>query len=326
MNYRHVGTSGLQVSEIGLGSWQTYGNAVELSQAEACITRAYERGINFFDTADAYARGEAEKVMGRILSKFKRDTYVLSTKIFFPMGPGPNNRGLSRKHLVEGCDAALKRLGTDYIDLYQCHRFDPGTPVEETMRALNDLAQQGKILYYGVSEWTGAQISDAVNTVAAHNFQPLTVNQPQYSMLARGIERDVIPVSEKAGIGQVVFSPLAQGVLTGKYKPGQPPPEGSRAADPKQNQFLKTGVLDAHVHDRITADDQLLHRVQNLVPIAAELGLSMSQLALAWCLRQPNVSSVIIGASQPAQIDDNAAASGIVLSETTLARIDLVLS
>ena len=320
MQYRHVGKSGVQVSEIGLGSWQTYGHALQDAQAEACIDRAYELGINFFDTADAYAGGEAEKVVGRALSKFPRDSYVLSTKIFFP-----NSRGLSRKHLFEGCHAALKRLDTDYIDLYQCHRYDPGTPLDETLRALNDLAQQGKILYYGVSEWTADQIVQAADIVRVHDFQPITVNQPQYSMLARGIERDVIPVCEREGIGQVVFSPLAQGVLTGKYKPGQPLPADSRAADPKQNQFFKTGVLDAYVHDQVPADDHLLERVQRLVPIAQEAGLSMPQLALAWCLRQTNVASVIIGASRPEQIDQNVAASGKALSANILSRIDQAL-
>ena len=325
MNYRRIGKHGIQVSEVGLGSWLTYGNATENAQAEACINRAYELGINFFDTADAYASGEAEKVVGKALSKFRRDSFVLSTKIFFPMGPGPNNRGLSRKHLFEGCHAALKRLGTDYIDLYQCHRFDNDTPVEETLRALNDLAQQGKILYYGVSEWTAEQISQAANITRAHNLHPITVNQPQYSMLARGIERDVIPVCEREGIGQVVFSPLAQGVLTGKYKPGQPLPADSRAADPKQNQFFKTGVMDAYVHDRIAANDALLERVQQLLPIAQDAGLTMSQLALAWCLRQTNVASVIIGASRPEQVEQNVVASGKTLSQDLLARIDLVL-
>lgn len=325
MKYRHVGSSGVQVSEIGLGSWQTYGHAVEKAQAEACINRAYELGINFFDTADAYAGGEAEKVVGAALAKFPRDSYVLSTKIFFPMGPGPNNRGLSRKHLFEGCHAALKRLGTDYIDLYQCHRYDEGTPLEETLRALNDLAQQGKILYYGISEWTGGQIAEAAGIARSRNFQPMVVNQPQYSMLARGIEREVIPVCAREGIGQVVFSPLAQGVLTGKYLPGQPPPQGTRAADPKQNQFLKTGILDAYVHDKVQADDALLARVQALIPIAAQAGLGMAQLALAWCLRQSNVASVIIGASRPEQIDHNAAASDKTLSPEILARIDQAL-
>ena len=325
MQYRHVGKSGVQVSEVGLGSWLTYGNATESKQAEACIDRAYELGINFFDTADAYAGGEAERVVGKALTKFRRDSYVLSTKIFFPMGPGPNSRGLSRKHLFEGCHAALKRLGTDYIDLYQCHRYDDSTPLEETLRALNDLAQQGKVLYYGVSEWTGEQIAQAADIVRAHNFQPLTVNQPQYNLLARGIERDVIPVCEREGIGQVVFSPLAQGVLTGKYKPGQPLPADSRAADPKQNQFFKTGVLDAYVHDQVPADDKLLERVQRLLPIAQDAGLSMPQLALAWCLRQTNVASVIVGASRVEQVDQNVAASGKTLSPEVLARIDQAL-
>jgi voltage-dependent potassium channel beta subunit len=325
MKYRHVGKYGIQVSEVGLGSWLTYGNAIENETAEACIDRAYELGVNFFDTADAYAGGEAEKVVGKALAKFRRDSYVLSTKVFFPMGPGPNNRGLSRKHLFEECHASLKRLGTDYIDLYQCHRYDEGTPLEETLRALDDLARQGKILYFGVSEWTADLIVQAADIARAHDFHPIVVNQPQYNMLARGIERDVIPLCEREGIGQVVFSPLAQGVLTGKYAPGQPLPAGSRAADPKQNPFFKTGVLDAYVHDRIPADERLLERVQRLIPIAQDAGISMAQLALAWCLRQANVASVIIGATRPGQVDENVAASGKSLSPDILARIDQAL-
>jgi len=325
MRYRHVGKHGIQVSEVGLGSWLTYGNATDTRQAEACIDRAYEKGVNFFDTADAYAGGEAEKVVGKALAKYRRDSFVLSTKIFFPMGPGPNQRGLSRKHLFDGCHAALKRLNMDYIDLYQCHRYDEGTPLEETLHALDDLTTQGKILYYGVSEWTAEQITRAVSIVRAHHLHPIAVNQPQYSMLARGIERDVIPTCEREGIGQVVFSPLAQGVLTGKYKPGQPPPTGSRAADPKQNQFFKTGVLDAYVHDRVAADDSLLERVGRLAPIAQNAGLSLAQMALAWCLRLANVASVIIGASQIEQVDQNVTAAGQTLTPDVLAQIDAAL-
>jgi voltage-dependent potassium channel beta subunit len=325
MQYRNLGRSGLKVSEVGLGSWLTYGNATENEQAEACINRAYEIGINFFDTANAYARGAAEGVVGKALAKFPRESFVLSTKVFFPMGPDVNNRGLSRKHLFEQCTAALKRLGMDYIDLYQCHRFDPNTPLEETMQALDDLVRQGKVLYYGVSEWTADQISQAAGIVQSRGYHPMIANQPQYNMLARGIEKHIMPVCEREGMGQVVFSPLAQGVLTGKYKPGQPPPAGSRAADPKQNQFFKTGVLDAHVHDKIPANDDLLMRVQQLAPIAGEAGMTMSQLALAWCLRKPNVASVIIGASRPGQIDENAGASGKTLSPEILAKIDQAL-
>lgn len=325
MQYRNLGKSGLKVSEVGLGSWLTYGNATENEQAEACINSAYEIGINFFDTANAYAGGAAEIVVGKALAKFPRHTFVLSTKVFFAMGPDVNNRGLSRKHLFEQCNSQLKRLGMDYIDLYQCHRYDAGTPLEETMQALDDLVKQGKVLYYGVSEWTADQILQAAGIARERGYHPMIVNQPQYNMLARGIEKDIIPVCEYVGMGQVVFSPLAQGVLSGKYKPGQPPPAGTRAADPKQNQFFKTGVLDAYVHDKIPANDALLEKVLRLVPIAEEAGLTMSQLALAWCLRKPNVASVIIGASKPAQIDENAGASGKTLSPEILAKIDQAL-
>ncbi len=325
MQYRQLGKYGLRVSEIALGAFLTYGNATPYETAEACVDLAYQQGVNFFDNANAYAGGEAERVVGRILAKYPRESYVLATKVYFPMGPGPNDRGLSRKHIFEQCHASLRRLGMDYIDLYQTHRFDEHTPLEETFQAFDDLARQGKILYYGVSEWTAGQIAHAVDLVRARGFHPIVSNQPQYSMLARGIERDVIPLCEREGIGQVVFSPLAQGVLTGKYKPGEPPPAGSRAADPKQNMFLKSGVVDAYVHDRIKVDDQLLGRVQQLNPIARDAGLSLSQLALAWCLRQKNVASVIVGASRPEQVRENAAAAGKTLSPDLLARIDQVL-
>jgi aryl-alcohol dehydrogenase-like predicted oxidoreductase len=325
MQYRQLGKYGLRLSEIGLGSWLTYGNVTEQQTAEACIDRAYDLGINFFDTANGYAGGEAEKAVGKALAKFQRSSYVLATKVFMAMGPGPNDRGLSRKHIFEQCHASLQRLGVDYIDLYQCHRYDGTTPLEETLQTLEDLTRQGKILYYGVSEWTGSQISDAAELVRNRGWHPIVSNQPQYNMLARGIEPEVIPVCEREGIGQVVFSPLAQGVLTGKYKPGQPPPAGSRGSDPRQNAFLQTGVLDAYVHDRIAVSDDLFERVQRLVPIAEEAELTMSQLALAWCLRQKNVASVIIGASRPGQIDDNVAASGKTLSPELLAKIDAAL-
>jgi aryl-alcohol dehydrogenase-like predicted oxidoreductase len=325
MNYRTIGKYGIKVSEIGLGSWLTYGGVTENDTATTCIDRAYELGVNFFDTANAYAGGEAERVVGRALAKFARSSYVLATKVFFSMGKGPNDHGLSRKHVFEQCHASLKRLGTDYIDLYQCHRFDTETPVEETLVALDDLSRQGKILYYGVSEWTAPQIALAVEITRSHGLHPVISNQPQYSMLARGIDTDVIPLCESEGIGQVCFSPLAQGVLTGKYLPGQPPPPGSRAADPRQNPFFERGVLDGAVHDKIVADDALLQRVQRLVPIAADAGLTMPQMALAWCLRQKNVASVIIGASRPGQVDANVAASGVTLAPEILARIEDIL-
>jgi aryl-alcohol dehydrogenase-like predicted oxidoreductase len=326
MEYRHLGKYGVNVSEVALGSWLTFGNATENEMAEACIDRAYEIGINFFDTANVYAGGRSEEVVGRALSKFPRSSYVLATKVFGAMGPGPNDRGLSRKHIIEQCHASLKRLGTDYIDLYQCHRYDAETPLEETLMALDDLARQGKILYYGVSEWTAGQIAHAADLVRTGRLHPLVSNQPQYSLLARGIERDIIPLCEREGIGQVVFSPLAQGLLTGKYKPGEPPPSGSRAADPKQNMFLEKGILDPWVHDQIHVDASLLERVQRLVPLASEVGLTLPQLALAWCLRQKNVSSVIIGASRPGQIDDNAAAAGKTLSPELIVRMEDALA
>jgi voltage-dependent potassium channel beta subunit len=316
MKYRRLGASGLKVSEICLGSWLTYGNATEDQTAEACIDRAYERGINFFDTANVYARGKSEEVVGRSLRKYPRDSYVIATKVYFPMGDGPNNRGLSRKHIREQCDASLKRLGLDYIDLYQCHRYDPETPVEETLRALEDLIAQGKVLYIGFSQWSAPQIADAVRFQEAQHFDRFVSSQPSYNMLGRGIEKEILPVCEREGIGQIVYSPLAQGLLTGKYRPGEPPPEGSRAADPRQNIFLNGGKLDPNT----------LEKVQRLVPIAAELGLSMAKMALAWCLRKKSVSSVIIGASRPEQVDDNAGAAGIPLSGETLTKIDAALA
>ncbi len=317
MKYRRLGGSGVKVSEVCLGSWLTYGNATEDRSAEECIDKAYELGINFFDTANVYARGESEKVVGRSLRKYPRDSYVLATKVFFQMndGPMPNNRGLSRKHIMEQCELSLKRLGVDYIDLYQCHRYDTETPLEETLRALDDLVTQGKVLYIGFSEWSAPQILDAVKIQSQLGLDPFVSSQPSYSMLNRKIEKEVIPVCEHHGIGQIVFSPLAQGLLTGKYKPGAPLPADSRAADPKQNMFLNGGNLD----------QSTLEKIQKLVPIAEQSGLSMAQLALAWCLRKPNVSSVIIGASKPSQVVDNAGAAGVSLSEDTLKAIDSIL-
>jgi aryl-alcohol dehydrogenase-like predicted oxidoreductase len=318
MQYRRLGASGLKVSEVCLGSWLTFGNATEDRTAAACIEKAYDLGINFFDTANVYARGASEEVVGRALRPFPRDTYVVATKVFFPMsdGPLPNNAGLSRKHILEQCDASLKRLGLDYIDLYQCHRYDPETPLEETLRALDDLVTRGKVLYLGFSQWTAEQIAEAVKFQGEHNMDRYVSSQPFYNMLGRGVETSVIPVCEREGIGQIVYSPLAQGLLTGKYKPGQPIPADSRAADPKQNMFLNGGKLD----------ESTLEKVQRLVPIAEAAGLTMPQLALAWCLRVKNVSSVIIGATRPAQVEDNAGAAGVTLSPETLQAIDQALA
>ena len=314
MKYRNLGRTGLKVSEIGLGSWLTYGTAAEQKAADLCIEAAFEQGINFFDTANAYNRGEGEKAMGAALSKYERSSYVLSTKVFFPMGDGPNDRGLSRKHIVEQCEASLKRLGTDYIDVYFCHRYDNETPVEETLRALDDLTAQGKILYAGVSEWTAAQIASAAAISDRRNLRPLASNQPIYNLFERYIEDEVLPVSEQTGLGQVVFSPLAQGILTGKYKPGQKPAEGTRAADSSVNQ-----VIGSYLRDDV------LNVTQELNQLAESLDLKLSQLALAWILRQKGVSSAIIGASRAEQVRENAAASGVVLSTETLAKMERIL-
>ena len=314
MQYRKLGNSGLKVSEISLGSWLTYGGSVEAQTAETIVDKAYEQGINFFDTANGYRQGAAEEIVGRALGKYRRESYVLATKVFFPMGSGPNDKGLSRKHIMEQCHASLKRLGVDYIDLYQCHRYDTETPLEETLRALDDLVTQGKILYAGVSEWSAVQIADAAHLGKAMNLDRLVSNQPQYSMLYRRIEQDVVPVCEREGIGQVVFSPLAQGVLTGKYKPGAPLPAGSRATDSESNMWM----------DPLLRDD-VLDKVQRLIPIAERNGLTLAALALAWVLRLDNVSSCIIGASRPEQLEQNVKAAGVTLSADDLNEIESIL-
>jgi voltage-dependent potassium channel beta subunit len=315
MNYRRLGSAGVKVSEISLGSWLTYGGSVEDERAIACIHRAFELGVNFFDTANVYRQGAAEQVVGRALKGIDRDDYVLATKVYFSMGEGPNDRGLSRKHVMEQCERSLKRLGVDYVDLYQCHRPDPDTPVEETLRALDDLVTQGKVLYVGVSEWSAEQIDEARTIQRELGFDPLVSNQPQYSMVWRAIEPEVLPLSKQLGIGQIVWSPLAQGVLAGKYLPGQQPPEGSRASDPQSSQFMD-----------FLLSDTVLGAVQDLRPIADGLGITMAQLAIAWVLREPGVSSAIVGASRPEQVDENVAASGIELGDDVLAAIDVALA
>lgn len=315
MKYRRLGNTGLKVSEIGLGSWLTYGTAAEQKAADECVAAAFECGINFFDTANAYNRGEGEKAIGAALRPYKRSDYVLSTKVFFPMGDGVNDRGLSRKHIMEQCEASLRRLGTDYIDVYFCHRFDHDTPVEETLRALDDLTAQGKILYAAVSEWSAAQIATASGISRRLNLRPLASNQPIYNMFERYIEQEVLQASREAGLGQVVFSPLAQGILTGKYKPGQQAPAGTRGADDSVN-----GVIRSYLRDDV------LGVVAQLDEVAAGLGVKLSQLALAWVLRQPGVSSALIGASKPAQVRENAQAVDIALQPETLETIDRILS
>jgi len=314
MQYRRLGRAGVRVSTIALGSWLTYGSSVAEEAAIQCIHKAYELGINFFDTANAYNRGAAEKVVGGALRDYSRDSFVLATKVYFPMGEGPNDRGLSRKHIMEQCHASLHRLGTDYIDLYQCHRYDTETSLEEVLRALDDLVTQGKVLYVGVSEWSAVQIDDAVYTARELNLDRIASNQPVYNMLQRYIERDVLPLCEREGIGQVVFSPLSQGILTGKYKPGQQPQQGTRAADPEAGSFMQDLM-----------NDKVLTAVQNLQTLAQQNGYTLSQMALAWVLRKQIVSAAIIGASRPQQVEENAKASEITLTEDVLHQIDEIL-
>ncbi|WP_274363600.1 aldo/keto reductase family protein [Paenibacillus thermotolerans] len=315
MKYRKLGRTGLKVSEISLGSWLTYGNSVAANTAEQIIDKAYELGINFFDTANVYERGKAEEVVGAALRKYPRESYVLATKVFWPMGDGVNDRGLSRKHVMEQANASLKRLGLDYVDIYYCHRYDPETPVDETLRTIDDLVRSGKVLYVGVSEWTAAQIQEALGTADRYMLDRIVVNQPQYHMFNRYIEKEIVPLSASNGISQVVFSPLAQGVLTGKYKRGAAHPEGSRALDPTANMWIG-GLLT----------DDYLAKVEQLSGVAAELGVTLSQLALAWVLRLPNVASAIVGASRPEQIVENAKAAGIVLPQDVVEKIEGILA
>ena len=316
MEFRHLGRSGLLVSEISYGNWLTHGSQVEADQATACVREALEVGITTFDTADVYAQTRAESVLGEALKGVRRESYELFTKVFWPTGPGKNDMGLSRKHILESCNASLKRLQTDHIDLYQAHRYDVDTPLEETLRAFDDLVRAGKVMYVGVSEWNATQISEALEIADKMGFDRIVSNQPQYSMLWRVIEAEVVPLSEKEGIGQIVWSPIAQGVLTGKYLPGQPPPEGSRATDDKGGANMISRWLD----------DDVLTKVQQLKPLADEAGLTMAQLAIAWVLNNPNVSSAIVGATRPEQVRDNAAAAGKKLDADLLKKIDEVLA
>lgn len=314
MKYRRLGNSGLKVSEISLGSWLTYGKTVEDNTAEKTIHKAYELGINFFDSANVYERGEGERVMAGALKEYPRESYVITTKAFWPMGEGPNDRGLSRKHVIEQANASLKRMNLDYVDIFYCHRYDPETPVEETLRAIDDLIRQGKILYAGVSEWSAAQIEEAVSVADKFLLDRIVVNQPVYNMLNRYIEKEVIPVSSKHGMGQVVFSPLAQGILTGKYK-GNTIPEDSRASNAEINNFMK-GMLT----------ETTFTKVEQLEKIAKELEITLPSLALAWILRQPNVSSALIGASRPSQVEENVKAVEIELPSEVIEKIEGILA
>ncbi|RIX30799.1 aldo/keto reductase family protein [Amnibacterium setariae] len=316
MEFRHLGASGMKVSEITYGNWITHGGQVEDDAATACVRAALDAGITTFDTADAYANGAAEEVLGRALKGVRRASLEVFTKVYFPTGPkGHNDTGLSRKHVLESIDGSLARLGTDYVDLYQAHRYDAFTPLEETMQAFADVVRAGKALYIGVSEWTAEQLRAGQALAADLGFR-LVSNQPQYSALWRVIEGEVVPASQELGIGQVVFSPIAQGVLTGKYKPGRQPPAGSRATDEKGGgaQFVQRWLRD-----------DLLARVQELGPIAAELDLTPAQLAVAWVLQNPNVASAIIGASRPEQVAENVKAAGVVIPLPLMERIDEVL-
>ncbi len=302
------------VSEISYGNWITHGSQVEEDAAVECVRAALDEGVTTFDTADVYAGTRAEEVLGRALKGVRRESLEIFTKVYWPTGEGKNDRGLSRKHITESINGSLRRLQTDYVDLYQAHRYDVETPLEETLRAFDDLVRQGKVLYVGVSEWSADQIARALKIADDMGFDRLVSNQPQYSMLWRVIEAEVVPLCEKEGLGQIVWSPIAQGVLTGKYLPGQPPPAGSRATDPAGSGFIGRMM-----------DDDLLRRVQDLKPIAADLGLSMAQLAVAWVLQNPNVSSAIIGATKPEQVRDNVKASGVKLDAEVLKKIDDVL-
>jgi aryl-alcohol dehydrogenase-like predicted oxidoreductase len=316
MEYRHLGRSGFKVSEITYGNWVTHGSQIGADAAKACVEAALDCGITSFDTADAYAGGRAEEILGDALKGQRREGLEIFTKLYWPVGDGANDRGLSRKHVREALDASLRRLGVEYVDLYQAHRYDHETPLEETMQAFADVVRAGKALYIGVSEWRAEQIREA-KALADELHVPLVSNQPQYSALYRVIEAEVIPACRELGLSQIVFSPLAQGVLTGKYRPGEQPPEGSRATDEQGG--------GARFIERLMRDD-VLERVQALVPLAAEAGLSMATLALAWVLQEENVASAIIGASRPEQVRDNVKVVGVELDPELRRRIDELLA
>lgn len=315
MEFRYLGNSGLKVSEIIYGNWLTHGSQVENDAATACVRAALDAGITTFDTADVYANGKAESVLGEALKGERRASLEILTKVYWPTGPGgPNDTGLSRKHILESIDGSLERLQTDYVDLYQAHRYDHETPLEETMEAFAHVVRQGKVLYVGVSEWTADQIREGQALAKDLGFR-LVSNQPQYSMLWRVIEGEVVPASREQGLSQIVWSPIAQGVLTGKYEPGAEPPEGSRATDEKGGADMIKRFLD----------DETLTAVQRLRPIADGLGITMAQLAIAWVLANDNVAGAIVGASRPEQVESNAAASGITLDDDVLAAVDEAL-
>jgi aryl-alcohol dehydrogenase-like predicted oxidoreductase len=314
MEYRHLGKSGLKVSEIAYGNWITHGSQIENEAAQACVRAALEEGISTFDTADAYAAGRAEEVLGTALKGVPRESVEIFTKVYWPFGQGPNNSGLSRKHITESLHNSLRRLGTDYVDLYQAHRYDHETPLEETLRAFDDLVRAGKVLYIGVSEWRAEEIAAALAIADQMGLDRIVSNQPQYNMLWRVIEAEVVPLCEKEGIGQIVFSPIAQGALTGKYQPGAQPPTGSRATDASGAQFVSRWL-----------NDEVLTAVARLAPLAKEAGLSQAQLAVSWTLQNPNVAAAIVGASRPEQVRENVAAASVRLDADLMRKIDEVL-
>jgi aryl-alcohol dehydrogenase-like predicted oxidoreductase len=316
MEYRHLGQSGLKVSEIAYGNWITHGSQIEEEAARACVQAALDEGISTFDTADGYAGGRAEEVLGRALTGVRRESVEICTKVYWPLGDGPNNSGLSRKHITESLHNSLRRLGTDYVDLYQAHRYDYETPLEETLRTFDDLVRAGKVLYIGVSEWRAEEIEAAVRIAAEMGLDRIVSNQPQYNMLWRVIEPEVVPVCQREGIGQIVFSPIAQGILTGKYQPGAPPPAGSRATDEKSG----AGFISRWLNDDV------LTAAAGLPALAAEAGLTPAQLAVAWVLQNPTVSAAIVGATRPEQVKDNAGAAGVRLDPDLLRKIDTLLA
>ena len=314
MEFRRLGRSGLKISEIVYGNWLTHGSQIDEDAAARCVDQALELGITTFDTADAYAQGRAETALGKALAGRRRDGIEIFSKVYWPTGSGVNDRGLSRKHIVRSCEESLRRLQTDYLDLYQAHRFDYETPLDEVVRAFDDLIRAGKVLYAGVSEWKAPQVREAVHLQQELGYDRFVSSQPQYSMLWRVIEPEVIPTCEELGLSQIVWSPLAQGVLTGKYLPGRQPPEGSRADDAEAGRFMTEFMTDS-----------VLERVQALKPVAGDLGITLAQLAVAWVLANPNVAAAIVGASRPEQLRDTAAASGVTLEPAVLTAIDDVL-
>jgi aryl-alcohol dehydrogenase-like predicted oxidoreductase len=314
MEYRHLGRSGLVVSALAYGNWITHGGQVEEDAAQACVRRALDLGITTFDTADVYAQGRAEEVLGRALKGQRRESLEIFTKVYWPTGPGPNDRGLARKHIMESVHASLRRLQTDYVDLYQAHRYDVEAPLEETLRAFDDLVRQGKALYVGVSEWTAEQIESAVQIADDMGFDRLVSNQPRYSLLWRVIESEIVPLCEREGIGQIVFSPLAQGVLTGKYRPGAPPPAGSRATSANGSNFIA---------DLLT--EEVLEPVQEFAALARAAGHTPASVALAWVLSNPNVSAAIVGATRPEQLEENVRALDVDLEPELVRAMEQVL-